>query len=845
MFLFSAVLVFFLFIAIVRSAVEPAPIVVATTGKFAGNDGSWSTFNFSVGTPLQTLEVLPSTQVPESWIVLDVACSTSPADCSDIRGGTFAYQDSSSWTTKSFFALGAEANLGYTNEENRGFYGWELVQLTTPEGANTRVNQSVVAGISTKNFFLGVLGLAARPVVWEDHSDSSPSLITILKEQNYIPNRSYGYTAGASYNNAPGSLTIGGYDTSRLKPNDVSFGFSSQTARQLLVSVQAISVTNSKGPEQLLTGGISALIDSTVPHIWLPTAACRAFEDAFGIEYDPISNLYLVNDDQHDAMVKQNAEVTIKLGTSLNGGSTVSITLPYASFDLETGPPFAKSQSKYFPLRRAKDETQYTLGRTFLQEAFIIVDYDHNRFSISQAQYSQGQPSNITVTSVRDSGNSETNNSTPESPPPLNQISSQKSGGGIGTGAIVGIVVAIIILALLAGAYCLWRFKFKKSWKSSKSKDNIKDKAELEGDSGDSGNSEPKGIVEAYNKRRPSQESSHESKEAAKFHGNEGMAETPLAAELEGAGPFGGPSTRSRSMEHLGGMAELPSPDPFRPELESPGLGIRRSELSTPEPPSELSTSDRNLVPEMTSGGLAHELTSRELAHELPTSNRNSRGRPISYRQDSLDSDIISPHDSASIRPRLRERKDSNDNTPTAAPPSPQRPPLRLGSRRQNSRPQHFRLKSSSSLDTFQTRWDQPAPTPPGGNTPSLPPPHPMEPYGTKSSSSRHPQGSPSPLGSPPLGSQASPSLSALNSPTFPSSSTQRVVDNEPETDPLMHRSQPQGSPRSTRFAENFTNDPEATTGEETERQRRDEAERRLVRAEVGKLEDRVRRDGM
>ena len=169
--------------------------------------------------------------------------------------------------------------------------------------------------------------------------------------------------------NAPGSLTIGGYDTSRLKPNDVSFGFSSQTARQLLVSVQAISVTNSKGPEQLLTGGISALIDSTVPHIWLPTAACRAFEDAFGIEYDPISNLYLVNDDQHDAMVKQNAEVTIKLGTSLNGGSTVSITLPYASFDLETGPPFAKSQSKYFPLRRAKDETQYTLGRTFLQEA--------------------------------------------------------------------------------------------------------------------------------------------------------------------------------------------------------------------------------------------------------------------------------------------------------------------------------------------------------------------------------------------------------------------------------------------------------------------------------------------
>lgn len=143
--------------------------------------------------------MLPSTQVPESWVVLDVACSNYPTNCTDIRGGTFAYQESSSWANKSFFALGAEANLGYSEEENRGFYGWELVQLTTPEGATARANRSVVAGISTRNFYLGVLGLAARPVVWEDHSDSSPSLITILREQNLIPNLSYGYTAGASY----------------------------------------------------------------------------------------------------------------------------------------------------------------------------------------------------------------------------------------------------------------------------------------------------------------------------------------------------------------------------------------------------------------------------------------------------------------------------------------------------------------------------------------------------------------------------------------------------------------------------------------------------------------------
>lgn len=80
--------------------------------------------------------------------------------------------------------------------------------------------------------------------------------------------------------------------------------------------------------------------------------------------------MYLVDDDQHDAMIKQDAEVTFQLGTSLSGGDIISITLPYASFDLEAGPPLVKSQKRYFPLRRAVDESQYTLGRAFLQEAY-------------------------------------------------------------------------------------------------------------------------------------------------------------------------------------------------------------------------------------------------------------------------------------------------------------------------------------------------------------------------------------------------------------------------------------------------------------------------------------------
>lgn len=175
--------------------------------------------------------------------------------------------------------------------------------------------------------------------------------------------------------NAPGSLTLGGYDASRLTPNDVSFSFSSQLQRQLTVAIQGISVTNSMAESQLLTQGISALVDSTVSHLWLPLSVCQGFEDAFGIVFDPITALYLINDTQHDALLKQNAQITLSLATSLNGGSVINITLPYASFDLEADPPLVKSRRRYFPIRRAKDETQYTLGRVLLQEACVILHY--------------------------------------------------------------------------------------------------------------------------------------------------------------------------------------------------------------------------------------------------------------------------------------------------------------------------------------------------------------------------------------------------------------------------------------------------------------------------------------
>ncbi len=165
-------------------------------------------------------------------------------------------------------------------------------------------------------------------------------------------------------------MILGGYDASKFEHNNVEFQFAGDISRDLVVGIQSISYSDAKHTDSLLLKeGIFTFIDATVPQIWLPQDACKLFEDAFGITYNNTVDRYLVNDTTHNALLSQNASIAFELGNDVSGGATVNITLPYAAFDLEIGSPIVNTTQSYFPLRRAANDTQYTLGRTFLQEA--------------------------------------------------------------------------------------------------------------------------------------------------------------------------------------------------------------------------------------------------------------------------------------------------------------------------------------------------------------------------------------------------------------------------------------------------------------------------------------------
>jgi hypothetical protein len=138
--------------------------------------------------------------------------------------------------------------------------------------------------------------------------------------------------------------------------------------RDLVVVLQSISYSGSTSIT-LLSDPINIFIDSTDPNLWLPQDVCEAFESAFGLTLDNTTGLYLINETQHTALQNSDAEVSFRISDVTSGGDSVRITLPYDAFDLTVEYPLVDNTSYYFPLKRAANSTQYTLGRTFLQEA--------------------------------------------------------------------------------------------------------------------------------------------------------------------------------------------------------------------------------------------------------------------------------------------------------------------------------------------------------------------------------------------------------------------------------------------------------------------------------------------
>jgi len=193
------------------SETVPAPLIVAPTYRFDGDDGSWSTFAITVGSPPQEFRVLPATVGEEVLVPVVEGCQgplTNVSNCGDLRGANifqgqssrgFQRNNSTTWNElpRDPYVLGDAQNL--YGDVNTGLYGLDTVALGDGArgGYGVPLQKQTVAGMDQQDFWLGTLGLRTSSANFS--SDTVPSLMVALKNQSMIPSLSYGYTAGRSY----------------------------------------------------------------------------------------------------------------------------------------------------------------------------------------------------------------------------------------------------------------------------------------------------------------------------------------------------------------------------------------------------------------------------------------------------------------------------------------------------------------------------------------------------------------------------------------------------------------------------------------------------------------------
>jgi hypothetical protein len=268
----------------------------------------------------------------------------------------------------------------------------------------------------------------------------------------------------------PNSLTLGGVDANRFQPHNTTFSLNPGKNPQ--ASINSISVVSSAKSNNWTTeiqlastaDRVSAIIDSSTPYLWLPQSICDRFAKTLGLSYNSSLKLYTydANSSQHDTLTNAQLSFTFSLSDLSVSPNIVNINLPFAAFDLQLTFPSpllnatygaADSTKYYFPLKVALNEAQYTIGRAFLQEAYIITDYERNIFSVHQAVHISDPLGNRSIQAITRPGDSTF------TPPQTIAKSKSKFSAGVIAGIVIGAIAGIALLLLLV--FCLRRRKQK------------------------------------------------------------------------------------------------------------------------------------------------------------------------------------------------------------------------------------------------------------------------------------------------------------------------------------------------------------------------------------------------
>ncbi|KAF2968565.1 hypothetical protein GQX73_g4944 [Xylaria multiplex] len=497
------------------SAADPTPFAVTWSESTFGPDGPWPAVEVTLGSD-QTIALYPGREF-QTFLLTSDYCNnndTCPGSKAHLYNKEQAQVDNT----------GSAGEIQFTPEPD-----FMIGLETTGENAESWIDDMNIGGMTVPNVSLallsssyaaypdgtwyplsvGCLGVGAPKTVNQTFTTGygpaiNASLIPgLLHAQNKLPSNSFSMHIGSVNPAMPGSLYFGGYDQNRIIGNIITE--SDDYTKAISLKDISIRVVDGSSPwdfeyrggllaennASISSGGIKVSVDGCSPYLTLPKSTCDAIAEHLPVKYNEKLGLYMWQED--DAKYSQIVSSASALDfTFLAGSNTqrVNISVPFRHLNLTLTEPLVDSDQQYFPCYTGSTRG-YTLGRAFLQDAFVGSNWDSQTWWLAQAPGPNiPSPEVITLAEGDTEIKASTNDwkeswsgswkvLTPEdvtasqtiSPPDATTgaISPSSSSSGLSTGATAGIGAGVgIATVAIIGALVFFFFRRRKA--SSKAK---------------------------------------------------------------------------------------------------------------------------------------------------------------------------------------------------------------------------------------------------------------------------------------------------------------------------------------------------------------------------------------
>ena len=493
----------------------PVPIQITTSSRHYGPDGPWQAVSVSYGRFQQAIDLYPG-GVFESIVLLDMMCENATRfPCGS--GGLFNPNDSSS---PDYYFNQYSAHTGYAIDWTLGALRLGGVALLALENLTLGAQRSIlIPNLSTRLIGAAVVicpdGSEYQPQVGQlalgpsainqsfDLGSATPAINGTLipgylLAEKAIPSASYGLHFGSAAFGPPLSLWIGGYDQSRVlgSISAQSYDVESNLFAIDLLDI-GIGVDHGDSPfsywkrdailaeaNSSISNALSVVMNPAAPYLALPNSTCAAIIKDLPVTYNAKYGLYFwdVNAPQYTRIINSPTYLsfTFRASGSITANLTINVAFRLLNLTLEA--PLIKEPTTYFPCQPPQRGNQYSLGRAFLQAAFIGVDWSQGgKWFLAQAPgpNTSSTPSAAPYPDIFSNSSSSsnkwsdtwegywtplaeiTNSSAPKTPSTQNTGPSEtarakatgsslttgaKVGIGIGSAAFVGIMIIIFCL---------------------------------------------------------------------------------------------------------------------------------------------------------------------------------------------------------------------------------------------------------------------------------------------------------------------------------------------------------------------------------------------------------------